>query len=430
MRARVLFVAALFCALAARASAQAPDRALEFGDLGLDHILDASARGAGLSAFAATCADATALAYNPAGLARVKRLSATASFAVARSSFDYGYDGVVHSADLDQSALQFVGAAFPFPVLRGSLVPAIGVQRIFTTSLDLSYQGFNAPDSRDDRLALDQGGGIYAVHLGGAIDLSSAFAAGFDVVLLDGTVDRVRQYDTRSQIVNPNTHTFVYEDAASDVDGYGARIAMEFFPLERLQLAIMLTTPIIVDTHASIATETTEQVDNDVGSFTRATSEQDTKYRTPYRIDGAASVPVSQAILLTAQVGYADWAQATIDDERLITSELESVMRSVLDVRAGVEWTLPAWPLRLRAGFAHARRSSAFLQADRIDNDRLERVDSESGATRYSFGAGCLLRGSIGVDAAVQIGNSKQESATITDDRNTTAVFLGCGYWF
>ncbi len=426
----VLLAAALCAGFAARAGAQAPDRALEFGDLGFDRWLDASARGAALSAFAATVADATALAYNPAGLARIKRFSAVASLGMTQSTFDGAYDGNARTADRDESALQFVGAAFPLPVLRGSLVPAIGVHRIFSSSLDLAYQGFNAPDARNDRIALSQGGGSYAVHVGGAIDLSAAFAAGVDLMILDGNIHRVRQYDTQSLVVNPNVHTFVYEDVTADVDGYGARFGLEFYALDRLQIAVVFTTPLVVETHANTVTETTQQVDNDVGSFTRETSSQSTKYKTPYRIEGALSLPVSPALLLAAQVGYADWSQATIDDERLITSDLENVLRSVLDVSAGIEWSLQRWPLRVRAGFAHARRAADHLEADRIDNDRLERVDAESATTRYSLGAGYLWRGAIGIDAAFQYGHVQQSSSTIGDERSASSVYIGCGYWF
>jgi hypothetical protein len=419
------------CAVfASRTRAQAPDRALEFEDLGLDLWLDASVRGAALSAYAATVADATALVYNPAGLARVKRLSAIASFGGARSTFDVGYDGTSRSADLDESALQFVGAAFPLPALRGSLVPAVGVHRLFSSSLHQSYQGFNSTDARNDRLTLQQTGGVYAVHFGGAIDLSSAFSAGVDFIVLDGGIDRVRQYDTRSLVVNPNVHTFVYENTTADVDGYAARFGFEFYALEQLQVAIVFTTPMVVETEASTVTETTEQVDNDIGSFTRETSRQTSEYRLPYRFEAALSIPASPALLFAAQAGYSDWSQATIDDQRLLQADLESVLRSVVDFRAGVEWTLPAWPLRVRAGFAYARQSAGYLEADRIDNDQLERVDTESATTRYSVGAGWLLRSSIGIDAAFQYGRSEQASSTIADERTTTSLFLGCGYWF
>ncbi len=426
----VVVAVALCAALVARGGAQAPDRGVEFEDLGLDRWLDASVRGAALSAFAATTNDAAALAYNPAGLARAKRMTATVAFAGTHSSFDYSYHGSPRAADEDEVALQFMAAAFPLPVFRGSLVPAVGVQRVFTSSLDFSYAGFNAPDARDDRFFVHQSGATYAYHVGAAVDLSSVISAGASFMLLDGNVDRVRQYDTRSMIINPNVHTFVYEETTADVDGYGARFGLQLYALEKLQLALSLVTSLVVETEATIVTEETRQVDNDVGTFTRETITELTEYKVPYRIEGALAVPASRSLLLTAQVAYADWSQATIDDQRLITSDLESVLRSVVDVRAGVEWTSSRWPLRVRAGFARARRPMSFLEADRIDMDQLERVSAESVSTRYSLGAGWLLRESIVVDTAAWYGSGERSSDTIDDRRESASLSIGFGYWF
>ena len=429
-RPSLINAAVAACLIPAFAFAQAPDRAIEFEDLGLDRGLEASARGSALSAFAATANDATALVYNPAGLARVKRIAGVASFSGARLTFDGSYAGTARSADADEYALQFIGAAFPLPVLRGSLVPAIGMQRVFTSSLDLAYRGFNTPDARDDRFALYQSGATYAYHVGAAIDLSSAFSAGASLIVLDGRVDRVRQYDTRGFVVDPNVHTYVYEDMGADVGGYAARFGLQIFALDQLQFAITLTTRMAVEIQASTLTEETRQVDNDVGTFTRETIETVTDYRVPYRVEGAVAIPATPALLITAQVSYTDWSQATINSQRLITSELESVLRDVIDVRAGVEWTSARWPLRVRAGFAHSRRPAGFLEADRIDNDRLERIETESPSVRYSLGAGWLVKGSIGIDAAFAHERGERTSATMVEGRETTSVSVGCGYWF
>ncbi len=417
-------------ALATRAGAQTPDRAIDFDDFGFVRPLHASVRGAGLSAFDATASDATALAYNPAGLARAKRVSVAASLALARTTVEDAYDGDPTAADLDEYALTFIGAAFPLPVLRGSLVPAVGLQRLFSSSLEISYQGYNAPDARDDRLALRQTGATYAYHFGAGIDLSAAFSAGFDVIILDGGIDRVRQYDTRGRVVDPNVHTFVYEDTAADIDGYGARLGLLFYAFEHAQIGVSLTTPMVVEFEAETLTEQTRQVDNDVGTFTSETTSTTTEYKTPNSLAGALTVPASRSLLFTVQVGYADWSQATIDDERLITSNLESVLRSVLDVRAGVEWTLSRWPLRVRAGYAQSRGATDFLEADRIDNDRLERVDEESRTSRFSVGVGWVVRGSIVIDAAAAYARGERASATIDDAREAASLAIGCGYYF
>jgi hypothetical protein len=159
----VAFVIVGACAAARPAIAQSPDRAIEFEDFGFVRQLGASVRGSAYAAYAATVNDATALAYNPAGLARVKRASGVASFAGITSTFEYGYAGAApRDSDLDEYALQFLGAAFPLPVLRGSLVPAIGVERLFTSSRSF-LRGIHVPDDRG-RLSLRQTGATYAYH--------------------------------------------------------------------------------------------------------------------------------------------------------------------------------------------------------------------------------------------------------------------------
>jgi hypothetical protein len=301
---------------------------------------------------------------------------------------------------------------------------------VFTSSLDIAYQGFNVPDDREDRLSLRQTGATYAYHIGAAIDLSGAFSAGADLMVLDGGIDRIRQYDTRYPNASPNVRTFVYEDTHADVDGWGARFGLEFFALERLQIAVVATTPLALEVEGTTVNEETRQVANDVGSFTSTTTSSYSEYRTPYRIDGAIAVPLSSALLVSAQVGFADWSKATIDDERLLFSETTTVLREVVDVRAGAEWTFTRWPLRLRGGFAYARSASGYLEADRIDDDRLEAIEEETGTAAYSLGFGCLLNGSLSLDGTVVYADGERASETIDDARTRTSVSIGCGYWF
>jgi long-subunit fatty acid transport protein len=414
------------------AAAQGADRAIEFEDFGFDRPLHASVRGFALGAFAATVNDATALAVNPAGLARIRRKSAIASVLGAHSNVDYTYavTGNTQSDARNEVALLYLGGAFPIPVVRGSLVPALGVQRLFSSTLDLSYQGYNAVDQRDDRFALQQSGGTYAYHVGAASDIANAFALGGSVMLLDGHIDRVRDYDVRSRVVDPNVHMFVHDDMDADVSGLGARVGILINADHHLHLGVVFTTPIALKLSADTITEVTRQVDNDIGTFTRETSASTTEYEIPYRFDMAIAIPVSHALLLTGQFGFVDWSEATIGNERLVTSDLDRVMRSVSDISAGVEWTLPRWPVRVRAGFERTRAPSGYLEADRIDNDQLEEIVDESATVRVSLGVGCLLRGSIAIDAAVAYAQSERISLSVGDARNLTSATIGCGYWF
>lgn len=427
--AAVAIALGLAFACSAAARAQVPDRAVEFEDLGLDRWLEPSARAFGISAYAATASEATALAVNPAGLARAKRISAVATVGGTHTTFDYTYQRATRSADLDEYALMFAGVVYPLPVLQGSLVPAFGIQRAFSSSLALSYQGFNEVDQRDDRLELQQTGAAYAVHFGAGLDISSAFALGLSFFVLDGGVKSTRQYDMRGRVVDPDVHTFVYESIDSDVDGYGARAGLSLYPTRWLQLAFVATSSMVVELESSIFAETTRQVINDVGTFNRVTTARTSEYKIPYRLDAALALPLS-SFLFAFQAGYCDWSEATINDQRLLTAELETVMRPVVDLRAGVEWTSGGPPLRVRAGVESTRAATIFQEADRIDYDQLERVESEIAQLRFSMGASYLLARRVNVDMALGYERSDRASVTITDVREHFHVLLGGGYWF
>ena len=87
-------------------------------------------------------------------------------------------------------------------------------------------------------------------------------------------------------------------------------------------------------------------------------------------------------------------------------------------------------PGKRRATSAYARSASGYLEADRIDDDRLEPIDDESATTCYSLGFGYLLYGSLSIDGAVVHADGERVSATIDDARTWTLVSIGCGYWF
>ncbi len=94
-------------------------------------------------------------------------------------------------------------------------------------------------------------------------------------------------------------------------------------------------------------------------------------------------------------------SRATIDGSRVRTQRGDTVLRSVVDLRRESSGRPPVRGLRVPAGIAHARGALAFAQADHVDDDRLERIASESGRTRVSFGAGYLI-GSFMFDAAYE----------------------------
>ncbi len=426
-RAAAACISALL--LAPGASAQSEDVAVQFEDFGFTALPDPSARANAISAPAALVSDVTALLYNPAGLSRVKRRNASISYAWRSQDCDYAFGGQSETSTADASGLGFAGFAFPIPVLRGSLVPAVSVHRAFSSERVLSYHGLNLPDGRDDTYLLQQSGATYAYTLGVSVDVSGTFSLGGALSFLDGDIDVLRQYDTRPHLPQPQPQTFVMDSAQLQVTGVVGKLGLEVYAHRHLQLAVVLTSRQPLEVSGTRVQEVTTQVDNDVGSFTRETTTPSTEYVLPYRLDAAMAVPW-KTITLAAQVGYADWTQATIDGHRIRTQGGEEVLRSVVDLRGGVEWSVPVRGLRVRAGIARARGALSFMQADRIDEDRLERIAAESGRTRVSLGAGLLVGTRVTLDAAYENVQGERSTETVGERVDGQGVLLQGSYWF
>jgi hypothetical protein len=305
----------------------------------------------------------------------------------------------------------------------------VAVYRAFVADLGISYEGYNAPDDRDDRYRLEQNGSTFAFALGAGVDLAPLLSAGASVFLLEGGFGSLRQYDYRARDPQNTTHTFVLEDATGDVGGIGARIGLDFFAHEHLHVGVTFTTPTLVNVEVEQTREVTRQVDNNLGSFERSTTTESTRYRIPQRVDASVAVPWA-AWRVCAQVGFTAWDEAAIDDRRLLTPDARAVLDAAPEWRAGVEWTVPGLPVRVRAGAARLPFATRFLQGDRVDNDRLESVTSESAPIAWSAGAGVLLRGWIGVDASFSHASGERGSTSIGDERAWTVFLLQGSCWF
>jgi long-subunit fatty acid transport protein len=308
-------------------------------------------------------------------------------------------------------------------------VPAFTVHRAFASDLAIVYSRNNTEDGRSENFDMEQSGATYAYSLGVGTDLSSTLSMGVSAFALRGSIDTRRQYDWQPLVTSPTEHTFVLEDIASDVGGYGAQIGMQFHMHERVQFGIRINTPTVVNVQSVRTREETEQIANDVGTFLRETTEQETEYILPYRLEGAIALPLP-SLLLTAQVSYADWSNAAVDGRRVLTPQTDPVLQKVFCYSAGVEWSARGLPLQLRAGFEYAPTPLKYLQTDRIDNDRIDRVLTRSGRTRVAAGAGVLVRSRIVLDAAWVRTSGSRESSIMNDEYSATLVSLQGTYWF
>lgn len=422
---------ALGAALVSPAYAQAPPpaRAIEFEDLGLTRAPEISARGAGLGGYVATGNDVTALVTNPGLLCRIKQRTPMLGFSHESAEIVTSYPGSSMGLSSDRNGLQFVGASAAIPVFQGSLVPAIAVYRAIVSDLDIAYETTRPAELRTDSFRLQQSGTTYAFAAGFGIDLASVLSAGVSVSLLEGGYQTLRQTHTRSEASTDAVDEYVVDDVDGDLDGVVARVGFILYAHRHAHIAFNVTTPSAVNGTSNQSSETTQQIENGTGFTIRKESSASAEYVVPYRVDGGIAMPWG-AWLVAVQAGTCDWSTCAIDGQRLRLQNGAPVLDRTFDYRAGVEWTSSAWPLRLRAGVARLPLAPAYLQADRIDNDQMEAVTTESSPLRYSFGAGVILRSSIVIDASFTHTHGERSTTSFSEERNGSQFLLEGSYWF
>jgi hypothetical protein len=408
-------------------------RTVEFEDLGFTAPLDVGARPAGLAgAYVAVGNDVHALVYNPAGLARIKKIELSLSLQQERNDTENVFYENPTSIDTRTGGIDGFGLAWPAQAYRGSLVGAIGVYRVFSGVFDLHYNGLNKDTDTQDNFLLQQTGSVYSYNVGLGVDLSTALSGGLTFFILDGSTSYLRQYDFTFVDWTPPKSIFVKEDVSSNLYGFGGRVGVQFFMHRLLSGGVSFTPPIWIKLKGAGKKEITVYEENAPDSFEEVDVDFVDEYLLPFRIDLGFAF-TSRPVVLTVELGYSDWTEASIDRKRFRDGvTLEATFRETLDFRFGAEVTLPWWPVRARAGFAHIPHPLAYLQADRIDNleEGMVKATGLSERRRIAFGLGVLISDMLTVDASLSHTHDKRPTEMLVDERRSYRFVLATAYRF
>jgi len=432
----IILPVCILLAVASVSSAQEIDSAVDLEDLGFDsHIFPAARPAALAGAYIGAGTDVNSLVYNPAGLSSLRRIETAIGFNYEKMRSENTFFGTASDIDHTSTSLDYVSIAYPFPTYRGSLVGAFGIYREYSAYLDIINRGKNTlfPDypTYDDYM-LQQSGSIFSYNAGLAIDLSPNLSVGATFFLLDGTINALTQFS--HEYLGPLepqeiSQEFMLDDLKADVDGYGGRIGVLFFPFTQLRFGATLSTPVWITLDGGGTTDSTVYYDDGFGSFNRSRFALDLEMRLPYRLEGGVCY-TPQNFLFALDVGYTDWSQSSYNKVRLRDANLNPVQREVVEVRFGVEYSLPRAPIWVRAGYAYIPYSLGYLQADRIYADMLTKASIDKERQLYSFGVGGLAGRVLSLDAAYQYISGERSIPTLEDKRVLHRILMSASYRF
>ncbi|UCG50972.1 MAG: hypothetical protein JSW58_12325 [Candidatus Latescibacterota bacterium] len=413
--------------------AQEINEAVTIEDLGFTGRFTVGARPSALAgAYTAAGEDIYSLVYNPAGLARIRRIETSLGFQHKKNNLTNVFYGNDNEVDLSSTRLDAFAAAYPVPTYRGSLVFAGGVYRVMSSDFQILNRGFNTVSETFDDYLLQQTGSIYSYNVGFGVDLSPAISAGASGFMMDGTIKALTQFSYAYPppfVPGEQESEFLLDDARVDLDGYGATIGIQYHPLSLVRFGLSVTTPIKINLSGDAIEETARYFFNAPGEFTSQRFAIDTDYKIPFRINVGFALSTPN-VLFAADVGYTDWAQAEINSRQLKDEDLRPIFNQVIDIRAGAELVLPFMPVRVRAGYAYLPYGLEYLQADRIAGNALTKAEVQTQRQIYAAGCGFLLGRVLIIDAAYEYSLGKRSIGTLVDDRTSHRLILTGSYRF
>ena len=362
------------------------------------------------NAFTGIADDYSAIYWNPGGLAQIHTQQVYGSLNHLQLRTDATYLGNKTRLDQGFTKFQGFGYVYPFPTKRGSLILALGYQRIkdlnsitqfsgynttsndlaFSIYNDLGYNGLTLAFDRDFDLNqnIKEEGHLAQWSIASAMDLSPTFSAGLTVNILGGSSDyrlkylqtdtqNKNSYDISDSLNNPLDEFYynyykIEEMVSTNYSGLEFKIGGIWRPNDQLKIGGSITFPstlsldeswtytdkLSYDIHVLAENRTYNYVEpyDSTGKFSY-------EIKRPFKFDLGLSYSVKN-LLLAASLRYIDWTQLKLQKadntpsgyEYIFTGEndrIPTLFRAVSSYAFGAQYTLFNNMLQVRGGYRY-----------------------------------------------------------------------------
>ncbi|MBL7960103.1 outer membrane protein transport protein, partial [bacterium] len=366
-------------------------------------------------AYSAIAEDYTAVYWNPAGLAQIRKMEFYGSLSHLSLNNSIGYQGTTNENTNGFTNMNAIGAVFPIPTYRGSLVFGIGYHRI--NSFDDFNQVIGSPRDNTGRSFYQNektttGGNLNQWSFSGAVDLTKTLSVGATLNLLVGKNNNDVTYfedDSYDDLLLDVYTREVEFQINPDYSGVGFKMGALLKPSDNFRVAVTVTAPSSLKAEEG-STYSEYLVYDDNTPDDLYTSDSFLKYRitSPWKFDFGASYKY-QLFLLTGAIEMTDWTQtrfhSNILDENSkdidgeINQNILSNYRQSANYRLGAEAAIPNLGIKAMAGYFY--QESPFKKGT-------ERIASNK--QYLSGGLSFLLDKQVKIDASYQHGWWKQST--------------------
>ncbi len=408
----------------------------------LDNQYGFGARSIGMgSAYTGVADDYSAIYWNPAGLAQIKKMEIYAGLSHLKFSNDATFYGTQLSSDENFTKLSSIGLVFPVPTFRGSLVFALGYQRVKEFDKTLHFTGFN-PNSNgtfftiiekyqthNDTLGsyfdrnvqqeelIQQSGHLNNWSFAGSMDISPNVSVGVTLNFWTGTnsymfdflqTDTEDKYPNLLDTLNFDSYA-ISQKIIGDYSAFQLKLGALFRPNPQLRVGLTISLPTTYNIiEKSSYSDDLIRDDGETLPYIEDPDENEYDVSTPFKFDLGASYQLKD-LLFSAGIEYADFSQIKFElpDE----VGLDEFQKDLLDENKEIK-NLFSDKLKLKAGIEYFWRDQnlVFRGGYLLDPSPLKDAPSEFNRNIITAGLGFVIDKQFIIDAAYMHGSWKNYS--------------------
>jgi long-subunit fatty acid transport protein len=403
-------------------------------ELTVDNFAGVGARAMGMGgSHIAIANDISALYWNPAGLAQIRQIQFSATLLPnwKRQVESVFKPASPYSEEITGTRLSSLGAVFPVPTTRGSLVFAIGFNRLKDFDLGVSGVGYNADFGFQQEEHITVDGGMGAWSLAGAIDLSPNLSVGGAINFWTGDSDLewdLNLADTKQAHAYLDT-LYGRIRCFDQYSGTNLKLAAILKGQRGLRFAATVSSPVDYKVEKSWWDEYRTVTADSIFAWDwpDAAYSLEYKVRLPYQFGFGVSW-TTPGLVLAFGAHYADWRQTEYRDLHSdfgSSSDFRLKYRDVWRLHFGGEVSVPFTEIKLRAGFytdpvAYVGPRSGHSSAIQVTKER----------RWLTLGAGTTVDEVFSIDAAWAHGGWEQTEGNLAQKHKADRLFITANYQF
>ena len=320
--------------------------------------------------------DPSDMYWNPAGLAGI----INKTFYIETNNLNYNNNTTYLDQTTNNPLQKFgqfngFGIAYPIPTVKGSMVVAVGYNRILNYDALMSFSGFSLQDNTlDFPINIDgveknyqfsekvqrseqviSNGGMEQLTFSFGIALSPTVSGGISVSRLTGKEEYEFQFfqedlqNTYSQFPADFNQYNLKQSIITKTSGWNIRGGLRSFLNEWLRFGIALSLPYTIHVEEHHGTDEKLTFDNGDKSDATVTGNYDYKVHAPL-IGDVGMALISENLAISASLRFKDWSATEFNlnnlsrnsDDYALLEEENSVLRfqyrPVIQLRVGVEY--------------------------------------------------------------------------------------------